>query len=68
MFLHGSTKPVQHLVNPSDRPIGDPGMVHLPEDIQKCAICQNSVTRDLTDMSVPCKCESHWDIVESFPT
>ena len=30
MFLHGSTNPVQRLVNPSDRPIGDPGMVHLP--------------------------------------
>ena len=44
MFLHGSTLPVQRLVNPSDRPIGDPDMVHLPQDIQKCFICQNSVT------------------------
>ena len=30
VFLHGSTQPVQRLDNPSDRPIGDPGMVHLP--------------------------------------
>ena len=29
-FLGGSTKPGQRLENPSDRPIGDPGMVHLP--------------------------------------
>ena len=44
VFLHGSTEPVQRLDNPSDRPIGDPGMVHLPLDTQKCAICQTSAT------------------------
>ena len=30
VFLAGSTLPVQRLEDPSDRPIGDPGMVHLP--------------------------------------
>ena len=30
VFLAGSTKPVQRLEDPSDRPIGDPGMVYLP--------------------------------------
>ena len=29
-FLAGSTKPAQRLENPSNHPIGDPGMVHLP--------------------------------------
>ena len=28
--LAGSTQPVQRLEDPSDRPIGYPGMVHLP--------------------------------------
>ena len=30
VFLPGSIYPAQRLVNPSHRPIGDPGMVHLP--------------------------------------
>ena len=30
VFLAESTYPVQRLEDPSDRPIGDPGMVHLP--------------------------------------
>ena len=30
VFLAGSTQPAQRLDNPSDRPIGDPGMVHQP--------------------------------------
>ena len=30
VFLAGSTQPVQCLEHHSDRPIGDPGMVHLP--------------------------------------
>ena len=30
VFLAGSTYPVQRLEDPSDHPIGDPGMVHLP--------------------------------------
>ena len=41
VFLAGT---VQRLEDPSERPIGDPGMVHLPQDTQKCAICQTSVT------------------------
>ena len=44
VFLGGSTKPVQRLEDPSDHTIDDPGMVHLPLDTQKCAICQTSVT------------------------
>ena len=28
--LAASTKPAQRLENPSDHPIGAPGMVHLP--------------------------------------
>ena len=30
VFLAGGTQPAQCPVNPSDRPIGDPGMEHLP--------------------------------------
>ena len=30
VFLAGSTFPVQRLEDHSDRPIGDPAMVHLP--------------------------------------
>ena len=30
VFLAGRTLPVQRLEDPSDRPIRDPGMVHLP--------------------------------------
>ena len=30
VFLAGRTQPVQRPEDPSDRPIGDPGMVHLP--------------------------------------
>ena len=30
VFLAGSTLRVQRLEDPSYRPIGDPGMVHLP--------------------------------------
>ena len=30
VFLAGRSLPAQRLDNPSDRPIGDPGMVHLP--------------------------------------
>ena len=30
VFLAGSTLTVQHLEDPSDRPIGNPGMVDLP--------------------------------------
>ena len=46
VILAESTKPVQRLEDPSDRPIGDPGMVHLPYDTQKCTICQTSVKSD----------------------
>ena len=44
VFLAGSTYPAQRLGNPSDRPIGDPGIVHLPLYTQKCDICQTSAT------------------------
>ena len=30
VFLAGSTKGAQRLENPSDCPIGDPGVLHLP--------------------------------------